>query len=299
MNNRGSLLIAGLWAMSIFSVMTASLTFHSMQSLLEMKRERQGLESKVEFVSALNEVTSLIQADPLPHEDSPNDLWFGDVKLYQTKRGLEVQMTDEESKINLNQAGQSLLNNFFKEFEESVTPLKGSRKDYVKGIVKMRSVKALGTLEDLLLMENFENEDLENLRPYLTVYPDSSLINLNTASPIVISALINSLQGDHGASEVFASKLQEACKRGRENDVNARGCLFLSDELNPERFTVNLKLPKSPEVHGLEERFLAAVTTDSETFSIRMKSQSGKEARAVFRSREGALRPEVMWWHED
>ena len=33
-------------------------------------------------------------------------------------------------------------------------------------------------------MEDFEKEDFEALRTYLTVYPDSALVNINTAKPM-------------------------------------------------------------------------------------------------------------------
>lgn len=263
-----------------------------------MKRERQELESKVDFVSGLNEVTALIQTDPYPHEDTSRDFWYGEVKV-SAESSMTINAEDEESKINLNMAEEVLLSSFFKVFEEDIGSLKGSRKDYVKGIMKLRSYKQLESLEELLLMEGFEAGDLEVLRPYVSVYSYSPLINLNTASSLVLNALIKSLPGDHGAKQIFITRLEEACTRGRENNPKAKGCFFLNDDLMPGLFGESLKLPKTPQMFAIKERFLASITTDSETFSIHMKTKAGKEAWGIFRSREGILRPEVLWWHEE
>ena len=300
LNNRGSLLITGLWAMSIFATMSTSLIFNASQHMLMMKREFQAFQAKADFVFGLNHAAALIQTDPYPHEDSPQDAWFGEMVSpmsspnafigdpFLEKKFISMKIEDEESKINLNRASETLLKNFFKIFEENITVLKGSRKDYVKGIAKLRSGKTIESLEELLLMEDFEKEDFEGLKPYLTVYPDQPLININTAGPLVLKALMESLPGDHGSKQILMARLEEPPRR-----------VFLSQDLRPDLFAENLKLPKTLEMSGLVQRFLAAAGTDSETFSINMKSKSGREARGIFRSREGQLRPEVLWWHEE
>lgn len=267
-----------------------------MQHLLIMKRERQALESKVDFVLGLQEVADLIQNDPFPHEDTPHDLWFGNAEL---ETQVQTFIQDEESKININLAEETLLKAFFKVLEDSGASLKGSSKDYVKEIVKLRQGKRLESLEELLLMENFEGQDLETLRPYLTVYTDSVLINLNTASSLILKALAESVPGDPGTRQIFMNRLEETCSLGREQDPKPQGCLFLSDDLRPVLFGNNLKLPKSPQMLAFKELFLASVTTDSETFSLEMKTKTGKQAKALFRLREGMLRPEVLGWHEE
>ena len=66
----GSVLIASLWALSIFSVLMTSLTFEGFQHTVLMKRELNELRSKAEFQSALALFTQTLFTDPKPHEDS-------------------------------------------------------------------------------------------------------------------------------------------------------------------------------------------------------------------------------------
>ena len=106
-------------------------------------------------------------------------------------------------------------------------------------------------------MENFEKEDFEALKPYLTVYPDLPAINPNTASALVLRALVQSLSTDHAAKQMLLGRLQEACPDG---------CFFRSQELTPQNFSEKLKLPKTPLMMQAVQEFLASLSLDSETF---------------------------------
>ena len=267
-----------------------------------MKRDLDDFKVRLDFASALNQMAAKIKGDPYPHEDSPEDLWFGTVQLDKPfQKRVTVHAEDEESKLNLNQAPEGLLSAFFKQFEDSVGPLKGSRRDYVKGISKRRSPKRIQSLEDLLLMEDFETEDLEALRPYMTVYPESPLVNINTANPLILKSLLNFLSGDTGAKQIFLGRLEEACSLDQEkiSKETRRGCFFRSRDLMPELFAEKLKLPKTPVMLSLVQEFLSQVTMDSETFRVSIKTVSNRGAMGIFRYRVGQPRPEVLWWHEE
>ncbi len=290
MNERGSLFIAGLWAMCLFSIMSPGLIFGASQQLMLMKRERQDFQAKLEFISGVNQAALAVQNDPEPHQDSSASAWFGDlVSDERLANHFSIYVEDEESRLNLNQATAVFMGVFFKAFEENVGPLKGSRKDYVKEILKLRYEKRIASLEELLLMEGFKAGDYEILRPFLTVYPDLPMVNINTASPLVRNALLESLPGDHGSKQILKTRLEEACRKG---------CKFSSLDLSPENFSRLLKLPGTPQMIALEQLFLAAVTLDSSTFRIKMKASSGKRAEAVIATRIGKPRPEILWWHE-
>ena len=308
LNARGSLLIVGLWAMSIFSVMTTSLAFNASQHVVMMKREIEELQNKTDFVSGLNQAAQLIAVDPYPHEDSPADSWYGTLLLQKPFAGrMEVQVEDEESKLNLNEAPEAMLTAFFKNFEDEVSALKGSRKDYVKEITKLRATKRIDSLEELLLMDGFEKEDFPVLRPFLTVYPDSPLINLNTANPLILKSLLDFLSGDHGIKAIFTGRLEEhqtLAHQGTGAPVprtgdRVAGGWWTEADLRPEIFAEKLKLPKTPFMMSLVQEFLAAVTTDSETFHIDMKLSNGRQASGIFRYRAGQMRAEVLGWHEE
>ena len=291
MNERGSLIVTAIWMVSVFSIMTASLAFHGGEEILLMKRELNSFRHRADFVSGLYWTVELIQEDADPHQDSTDKPWYGDLKLDQPLNSrLSIHLEDEESKLNINYASEAFLSAFFKRFEDEVGHLKGSRKDYVKAISKLRYEKRIESLEELLLIEDFKKEDLEILRPYLTVYPELPLINPNTASRLVLKALVESLSGDHAAKQILMGRLEEAC--------NSRGCSFFNKELTPEIFMEKLKLPKTPLMTQLVQDFLVALTTDSETFHIIMKTPDNAQASAIFTCRVGQTRPEVLWWHE-
>lgn len=295
MNPRGSILITTLWAMSFFSIMTASLTFGASQHVLMMKRETQIFRDKMDFMSVFDGICSEIDADLYPHEDSSEDSWFGknDLRRPFDKR-VEAFVEDEESKINMNEASENLLKAFFKSLEDEGGPLKGNSKSYIKTILKMRSHKKIQSMEELLLTEDFENEDYQTLLSYMTVYPDHSLVNINTAKRPVLKSLIQAIPGDHGTKLLLIGKLTEAC--GQEAAENR--CYFLSRELTPEAFMGKLHLPQTGFMPVLVQEFLSKITTDSETFHLVMKTKSQRKADMIFRFRSGQLRPEVFNWHE-
>lgn len=291
MNERGSLLFTAVWMVCIFSIMAASLAVGAGGDLLIMKRELAGLRSRTAFSSGVAEAARLIQEDTQPYEDSRYDAWYGDWKPDATgKRGATIHVEDEESKLNLNQASAALLDAFFKEFQEEVGPLKGERKNYIKSILKLKFEKRIESLEELLLIEDFDKTDFAVLKPYLTVYSDLPHLNPNTASTLVLKALVESLGGDHGSKQVLLSRLEE---------VRHDGTYFFSiGDLNPESFAEKLKLPRTPLMMQLVQQLVVALGANSETFRIVMKSADGMEASGVFRFRVGQERPRMMWWYE-
>lgn len=50
--------------------------------------------------------------------------------------------------------------------------------------------RELGSLDNLLAVRGFDNAVIERLRPYVTALPGYNLPNINTASPIVLSAVL-------------------------------------------------------------------------------------------------------------
>ncbi len=237
-----------------------------------MKRELGNLEAKTDFLKGLQSASQAILSDPEPHEDSFEDAWY-------------EGRSDEESKLNLNFASEPFLRNFLKLFEEKVDSLKGERKDFVKQILKARQKGKIPSLEELYLLEDIEKEDIEKLRPYLTVYPEVSQMNINTLHPLILKALIESLPGDSFAKDELYRKLAEAR-------------LFVSDDLIPNRLAEKLKLTPNLSMLMLVNALLPHLTTDSRTFRLVLASSTGKKAEAVVREAEDFTGLEVLYWHE-
>lgn len=298
MNKRGSILIASLWAVSIFSIFAARLGFQGTQHAILMKRELGSFGAKADFLSGLGFATEAVLKDPEPHEDSLNDSWQGIVGLPEPWKGrLELEMEDEESKVNLNSASQAFLESFLKLFEEEVDSLKGEKRKLVRELLKQRAKGRIRSFEELYLWEDTEKEDLDKLRPYLTVDSESSQLNLNTVGPLVLKAFIESLPGDDFAKDELFKKIMKY--REEKEDTTLR--FFRSEELQPNIFLSKLGLSPSLQLIALVNQFLPQVTTDSRTWRVRIQTQAGggREAEAVIREKAEGFRIEVLRWYEE
>jgi hypothetical protein len=277
---QGSILIASLWALSLFSILVANVGFQGGQHALLMKRELEGFDKKAHFYNTLYSAGQSITQDPEPHEDSPLDSWYGEI-------------TDEESRLNINFAERPWLEAFLKLFEKK-TSLKGETKDFIKALLKKRAKGRLLSLEELYLMEGIEKEDVEKLRPFLTVYPELPQVNINTVDPLVLESLIESLPGDSFAKKELFRRIKEHREKIDKDSLLP----FRSDELEPPLFMSKLKLTPNLQMVSIVQRLVPFLTTDSRTYWIRMKTETGA-AEAVFKERVTEPGIEVLSWHED
>ena len=292
---KGSVLIASLWALSIFSVLMTSLTFEGFQHTFLMKRELKALQLKMDLRSALGIFTETLLADPKPHEDSREDSWHGTLDLPETwRRRIEVTVQDEESKMNLNFASEDLIKTFLELFEEEAGSLKGEPKAFVKEILKLRSKGRISSFEELFLLEDIEKEDLEKLHAYLTVYPDLAQMNINPVSPLVLKSLVRSLTDDHFAAEELTEKVIEYQEKIKIGDQIP----FTQDDLTPDLFQKKLALRKSLPMLSLMNRFLPFMTADSRTYHLMIKAQNGTEVQAVAKDRAEGFGVDILSWNE-
>lgn len=295
MNEKGSVLIVSMWILMIFLILLVSLGFHASQEVLLMKREKENVQAKLDFVSSLTKVFELLSTDPDPHRDSPEDAWYGTLTLKQPwAKRVSIEVKDEESKINLNTAGETLLREFFKKISQE-TALKEEEEAFTKAILKQRAKNRIASFEELYLMEDIDPKNLEKLRPYFTVYPEAPQMNLNTASPLILNALIQSLPGDDFAKEELEKKILEY--RGDKDGRISKS--FSSESLSPNALMQLLSLDNRTQMVQLVNALLPNVTTDSQTFEIHLKHASGKKAEAVMSFKNSSLVPEILSWHEN
>lgn len=134
------------------------------------------------------------------------------------------------------------------------------------------------TLEELRLVAGFNDQIFAKVEPYLTIW-GTNKININTADPLVIQALINSI--DPNADQTLGQKIAEY--RLTEPFRQAR----LRSQL-----TEDLGIPKP-----LANRIAAACTTRSRYFKIKVEVKSPVSVvyseAVVKRSKQGA---EILWW---
>ena len=147
-------------------------------------------------------------------------------------------------------------------------------------------------------MEEMEGEDFEKLKPYVTVSSDVTsfpVINVNTALPVVLKAIVASIPGDEFRKKEFLERLLEYREgKGEEEKI------FRREELEPRLLASKLKLSPTVERIGLLNSLLPYLTTDSTTFHVSISIKDGsKKAEAVIRQREDQLKPVILFWNED
>ena len=294
---KGSILIASLWMISIFAVFVSNLGFQSTQRAFLLKREINNLEAQTAFLSALHLLAWDLASDPEPHEDSAEDAWYGEVDLEDPwKTSLSLSVEDEESKINLNTASAALLKVFLKRLDEEKGPLKGNADDFVKQILTLRGKGKIGSFEELFLFEDIEKEDAEKVRPYVSVFTDFPGININTASPLILKSFIDSVPGDHFAKEELFRKIME---RREQKDPKEGSGIFRSQELTPNLFLSKLHLNPDVQMVQLANQLVSYFTTDSKTYRLVMEhKRSGKQAFCTIRDKPGLHAMEILSWHE-
>ena len=136
----------------------------------------------------------------------------------------------------------------------------------------------LDTLDELRLIAGFTDEVISKIEPYVTIY-GTNRININTADPLVLQALINSI--DPSADPTLGQQIAEY----------RHGKPFRLSRLR-RQLTNELGLPKP-----LASRLAASCTTRSRYFRIKVeaKTQSATVyAEAVVRrTKKGA---KFLWW---
>jgi type II secretory pathway component PulK len=293
--NRGSILITSLWMLSIFSVMTAQLGFEASQHILLMKKEKINFESKADFLSGINLIYEAFTHDEEPHEDSLLDLWLGKIKLPEPWTGrMEIEVSDEESKLNLHAADEKWIKQFLKEFEEKEGKLIAESKDFIKQILKARSKQRIVSYEELYLLEDLNHKDLVRLKPYMSVFSESEALNINTVNELVLSSLIHSLSGDEFSKKELLEALLEKRKTNQSEEL-----LLRSADLIPNNFILRLKLKNTMTMQQLLNQLLPKLTTDSETLNVCIQLKNLRKAEAILRQRPEGDALDILSWHEN
>lgn len=290
---KGSVLIASLWAASFLSVFVSNVVFQSAQQAMILKREQNDFQARVDFLSTLHWVGHLIQQDDNPESDSPGDAWYGTIELPETWNArVKVTVSDEGSRIDLNTASPRLLEQLFEFVNEEVHGLEGKAHEFSAAVLELRGAEKILSFEELYLIEDIEKENLEILRPFLSAYTGQHGVNINTADLFVLKTVIFALAGDYFAKNDLINAIADF--RGQAG-VNA---YFLAEELNVDLFLAKLKL--SPTVHQitLANQLLPLLTADTRIWRIHFDAVSGKRAECVIRENfmEGNFK--VVHWRD-
>lgn len=284
MERKGSVLIAVLWILVLLSLVTISLALRARLDTKMMSGQLKKLEAREHLESAVQFARYLIESDPRPQFDHPGDPWFGTHNLSEwlSDTSVEIEVRDEEGKININIASPELLKALFEILKEKGHSLETDPEELASAIVRWRGNDALfgspstypnkkslfESLEELLLIESITARDFETLKPFLTVYAqrgDLSLrVNINTASDEVIEALLRNAPGDTFSKEA----LLNAVRNVRQDAWQGKQRFFRAEDLTPAEFLRKLNLSTTAQMIGLSNQLTRFLTVNSSYFSV-------------------------------
>lgn len=285
MNAKGSLLITALAVMALLTVMAAGLVYNISEQIHVYNRFKKEFEGRMAFMDGFWAVTALIYNDPMSYIDHLNKEWYGQVKLPDfLKNNLQVVVSDEESKLNINKIPTNWLEAFLKEQEEEGLSSEQTRK-LEKELLDRRAKKSLVSVEELYLLKEIEPETIQKITPFVTVYTDGAQININTASEEVLRSLIFSAQGDETAQKTVLEAI-----------MNKRP--FFSDEFVPAKMVEIMKLPQTIQVAQVLNAMVPYVTVNSNTYNMKMKYRNCQSVELVAKESGTWSNLKILTWCE-
>lgn len=301
MARKGSILITVLWVLVLLALFAVSLGFrmHLETRMMSHALERQQLRERTE--SSVQYARYLIESDEVPDCDYPGDVWYGTHRLSDWVPGdsLQIEVSDEESKININLASPALLKSLFETLAENGIVLETGPEALASSILQWRGESAFfgspstypskkapfESIEELLMIEHITPKDLEAIKPYLTVYSAKGdrtpRVNLNTAPDAILEALVKSSPGDEFSKKDFLNALLKYLGEARAG----KQFFFRQKDLVPAEILRRINLSSTLQMVSLANQLLQNLTVDSSYFSVEaydpLSPDPGIRARAV------------------
>ncbi len=290
MRQRGSVLIASVWTLSVLFLLSTSLAFYASVFVRSARERTELFVSGTVFASSVPWMARLFSEDVSAVNDAPGEAWLGTVTVPERwRRDLWIESRDEESKLNLNSAPGPVLQELFASLKRQQVFL-ADESETARAIVEYRAHKPFEHLEELALV-GLDAEAREKLKPFVTVYAAKGLaprVNLNTAPPPVLEAMTRTLPETAGP---VRETILSALRRARE-----AGVVFTAEDLAPDRFASKLGLPRNPETDAAVATLAAEFTTDSALIRVEMTYRKRRFAEAVLEPTRDETR--VLFWRE-
>ncbi|PIQ86152.1 MAG: hypothetical protein COV74_05590 [Candidatus Omnitrophica bacterium CG11_big_fil_rev_8_21_14_0_20_45_26] len=297
MRQRGSMLIFMIWILLILSVLAMSVGFRSRVNI-QLSRFYDGYVKQDYLMhSAVNLASYFLSEDEDPLTDSVADPWYGEpqrLAAFPISKQLQVKIEDEESKLNINKAAPLLLEKFFDILKDNGVRLQTDHADLTASIVTWRGGSSgkggstvgfehkrapFESIDELRLIQKITPQDVEMLKPYLTVYAKSGdftlRVNINTVHPWILKALIETLPGGATDKKLLYDRI-ELYRQGDPNHPEEHPPLiFLATDLTAGNFIQKLALPSSPEMVRMVNQLIRSFTVDSQYFDVRVETKEG------------------------
>jgi len=234
----GLVLVISLWILALISLICIGLAHRVMINLKLAKFQKDRMQSLYIAKAGIQKAINILEKDETPETDILNELWsrgynkeedryiFKEIELgsgfftvsyiyniiNNTTPVYFYGMSDEERKININQANRELLVSFFEgigvddpqSLSENIIYWRGDMQEgyeepyYESPEIPYPPRKApFKTVEELCFVKGFrENPELvKECEGFFTVYTDN-LININTAPSQILKAIFVSLGAD-------------------------------------------------------------------------------------------------------
>ena len=230
-NSKASILILALWSLCLLSTFAVSLGIAVRQKLTLVNRLDE--KDRLRFIAeaGIKKAISRLKEEPEKDYAALNDGWsnnsivFKEISIGNGKFSLShahinertgltepwYGLTDEEGKLNINKAGQTIMERLFRILDydemqaqelaaaiidwrdndsELSIPLGSAEDSYYRNLKYPYEAKDADfqVLEELLLVKGIDKDIYEKIKNYITIY-GSGRINVNTASKIILLAL--------------------------------------------------------------------------------------------------------------
>lgn len=228
-NEKGVILIITLWVLAILGLLAISFS-HQMRIEIKLtKFQVDSLRALYLANAGINYAIAKLKKDTNLY-DALNEDWASKGEVEVEKGKFSFYIEDEERKINLNTAPKSILEKLglaeevvcniidWRDTDDNMTLPAGAEDEYYQTLNLPYHCKntSFESLEELLLVKGMTKEILYGeggISQWITVY-GKGVVNINTASKRVLSALLN----ERLAQNIINARRGLDGKEGTEDD---------------------------------------------------------------------------------
>ena len=321
MGQKGSVFILFLWVLILLSSFAFSASFRTRLATKIEAYDSHRFELHYDFLTGVNLARFFIESDQETSVDFMGDDWYGMPKDFvdsDFSKRFDLEISDEESKLDLNRASEPLLLKFFDVLGKNKIKLETDPKDLVGSVLAWRGQTAASgqstigfehkrapfeSTQELYMIQKISPHDVKTLLPFVTVrgalFGSQMRVNLNTVHPFILEALIYHLSGGEFDKRTLLDQIErfrniDAYRSNKqESELDASEAppqVFRQSDLNPQTMIQKLGLPNSPEMVQLVNQLVSFLTVDSQYFRVRIQSQTSKKNSFVLDAVLG-LRP--------
>jgi type II secretory pathway component PulK len=223
-NNRGSVLVTVIWALSLLAVYTVAVNRQVSQDLMFGQWMRDRVQGRALAKAAIERGLLELQSDKFITFEALNEPWASSAALHDAALGdgtfsLECKYgetvvygaCDEAARINVNRVPEDMLKNLLKAVDSDISDSKageiaqaiidwrdqddevmanGAESSYYKGLSTPYLARngPFRSVEELTMVKGMTPELYEKIKEHVTVYSEGKL-NFNTAGTVALRAL--------------------------------------------------------------------------------------------------------------